>query len=82
MSTRTESAHDGAISLLLWRAVQDAAQKNLIFDFDGFNTRDSVAFFAGFGGRVSPRYMAVKTSLLGWFVWEAKELRRPNRHLC
>ncbi len=82
MSTRTATAHDGAVSLLLWRAIQDAAALGLIFDFDGVSSNESVAFFSGFGGHLTPRYKATKTSTLGRIVWETKELRRSNRYLC
>jgi len=82
MSSRTACAHDGAVSLLLWQAIQDAAQLGLIFDFDGVSSNESVAFFGGFGGRLTPRFKATRTSAAGRLVWEFKELRRPNRFLC
>ena len=35
LTTRRQEAHGGAISLLTWLAIQDAAQRGLIFDFEG-----------------------------------------------
>ncbi len=82
MSSRTARAHDGAVSLLLWEAIKDAAQRGLIFDFDGFSNHESVAFFGGFGGSFQPRYRATRTSTFGRLIWEVKELRRANRFFC
>ncbi len=82
MSSRNADAHDGAVRLLLWQAIQDAAQLGLIFDFDGVSSSESVAFFAGFGGHSTPRFKATRTSAAGRLVWELKELRRANRFLC
>jgi hypothetical protein len=82
MTTRTAAAHDGAVSLLLWEAIQDAARGGLIFDFDGVTNNESVSFFSGFGGRLTPRYKATRTSMAGRLVWEIKESRRANRYFC
>jgi hypothetical protein len=43
--------------------MQDAAQRQLIFDFGGLTAASSVLFFAAFGGSVAPRYVATKASL-------------------
>lgn len=82
MSSRVQGAHDGAVSLLLWQAIQEASQRCLIFDFDGFTGAENIAFFSGFGGRLTPRYKVTRTTPLGRLVWEAKELRRANRRFC
>ncbi len=62
LSTRAQSASNGAVSLLLWDAMQDIAARGLIFDFDGVASAGSALFFTGFGGRVAPRYVASKYS--------------------
>ncbi len=82
MSSRRAGAHDGAVSVLLWQAIKEANQRGLMFDFDGFSNNESVAFFAGFGGHVAPRYKATRTSALGRLVWEVREARCATRHLC
>jgi hypothetical protein len=57
LSTRDRAAKDnGAVSLLLWHAIRDAARRGLVFDFDGVASEGSARFFAGFGGSVVPRY--------------------------
>lgn len=82
MTSRSLDAHDGAVSFLLWEAVQDAMQLGLVFDFDGISSNESVAFYAGFGGRLTPRYIVTRTSGIGRLVWDLKEARRANRYLC
>jgi hypothetical protein len=62
MTTRTASSDNGAVSALIWRVIQDAAQQNLIFDLDGLATPGSIMFYAGFGATVEPRYVATKMS--------------------
>ncbi len=39
MSMREESSDKGAISLLIWEAIQDAVNRNLTFDFTGLSTQ-------------------------------------------
>lgn len=65
MTSRTEDAHGGATSLLVWNAMQDAAQKGLIFDFDGLTNAKSILFYAEFGGTLSPRYVVTRSTLIG-----------------
>ena len=55
MSSRTSHAHHGAISLLAWEAMKDAAARGLIFDFDGLNNSKAVLFFTEFGAALSAR---------------------------
>lgn len=80
MTTRAPDAHDGAVSLLLWEAIQDAAQRGLIFDFDGLGGKESFAFFSGFGGALRPRYVVTRTTPLARIPWMIKELSRPTRY--
>ena len=70
MSSRTAAAHDGAISLLLWQAIQDAAKAGLIFDFDGLNDIASAEFCRGFGGRMVPRLNVIRASAMGRLAWK------------
>jgi hypothetical protein len=62
MSTRAPGAGNGAVSLLLWHAIKDAAMRNVIFDFDGFKEPGDALFFSGFGGTISPRYVSYRNS--------------------
>jgi hypothetical protein len=63
LTTRTEEAGNGAVSLLIWHAIQDAAGRGLIFDFDGVATPGSRVFYIGFGGRVVPRYIVSRYTI-------------------
>ena len=73
MTTRRQPAsgqtrpHQGAVKLLLWSAIQDAAQRNLIFDFDGTPTHGAVRLYEGMGGLKTSRYRITrKTTLERW----------------
>jgi hypothetical protein len=79
MSSRIDAAHDGAISLLTWEAMKDAAHHGLIFDFDGLNSASSVLFFTEFGGTINPRYVVTKQTLLGGIALDFKERTRASR---
>ncbi len=63
LSTRQLTAGNGAISLLLWTAIQDTARRGLVFDFDGLAGPGSRVFYTGFGGSVVPRYIVSRYSL-------------------
>lgn len=63
LATRASESANGAISLLVWQAIRDAAAKGLLFDFDGLGTPGSRIFFTAFGGAVSPRYYVKHLSL-------------------
>ncbi len=79
MSTRSPASHGGVISLLTWEAMKDAAQRGLIFDFDGLSNSNGVLFFAEFGGTIKPRYIVTRHSALGGIALNAREIRRENR---
>ncbi|HQT59592.1 MAG TPA: GNAT family N-acetyltransferase [Acidiphilium sp.] len=68
MSARDTSAHFGAINLLIWRAIQDAAAANRIFDMDNIHVVDGALpnhlMLSGFGGNVVPRYCVSRSSAL------------------
>lgn len=68
VSTRRIDAGNGAISLLIWQAIQDAAAMGLHFDLDGIGNAGSVSLYSGFGGNLSPRYTAAYESGLVRFI--------------
>lgn len=50
---RSKTAHNGAVALLIERAIHDAAAKGLaVFDFEGSSLRGVEAFFRQFGGEL------------------------------
>lgn len=52
---RPDIAENGAISMLLWRGIQDALARGLSFDLDGINSPGMLRFLGGFGGTLTPR---------------------------
>ena len=62
--------HQGAVKLLLWSAIQDAAAKGLTFDFDGipseFSSKENgvTRLYAGMGGQRSIRYRVKRETRL------------------
>jgi hypothetical protein len=73
LSTRDERvAGNGALSLLLWNALQLAGQANCGFDFDSFKTNGSANFVRQFGGRAVPRWRVLRNS---WLIRAALLLR-------
>ncbi len=67
VSTRRSDAGNGAISLLIWEAIQEAAAKGLHFDMEGIGNAGSVSLYSGFGGKLSPRYIAARRVEFGAF---------------
>ena len=61
MSTRRADSGNSPNTLLLWQAISDAAERGLIFDFDGLSSSGAIPFYAGFGAEVKPRYTASRT---------------------
>lgn len=55
LSSRVAGAHCGAISLLIWTAIQRALERKLTFDFDGFASPGTCRFLDGFGGTLKQR---------------------------
>jgi hypothetical protein len=64
MSTRSTRADSGAVSLLLWNAMQEANRRGLRFDFDGVYNLGSYRFLSGFGGTLARRHVVEKFSPL------------------
>ncbi len=66
MSARRPKAHFGAINLLIWHALRNAAAKSRIFDMDGIHVTDgqlpNMLLLSGFGGRFAPRYCVSRTT--------------------
>ena len=60
LSTRAEGADNGAISLLIWTGMQQAAELGLIFDLDGVSSAGRAQFLSGFGGSLLPRLVVHK----------------------
>jgi lipid II:glycine glycyltransferase (peptidoglycan interpeptide bridge formation enzyme) len=64
MSTRTPAnADSGAVSQLLWLAMNEAHRRKLKFDFDGVSSGGTFRFLSGFGGQVAARFAVEK------FTW-------------
>jgi len=65
MSTRsTDTADNGAVSLLVWEAMNEAHRRGLKFDFDGIISPSTFRFLSGFGGDVARRLVVEKFSLI------------------
>lgn len=62
LSTRTPDSGNGAIALLLWKAIQKAAERGLIFDFHGLGYHGAVLFYTGFGAEIRPRYVVSRVA--------------------
>ena len=65
MSTRTPDSMNGAVSLLIWTAMQHAALRGLTFDMDGLHVKNkrltNLLLLTGFGGTLKPRYWVRRT---------------------
>ena len=65
LSIRDERiACNGAVSLLLWDALQLAGQLDRGFDFDGFGTHGAANFVRQFGARLVPRWTLLRAPRL------------------
>lgn len=63
MSTRTPDCTDsGAVSQLVWLAMNEAHRRGLRFDFDGVSSPGTFRFLSGFGGEVATRFLVEKFS--------------------
>ena len=80
MSTRSADAGNGAISLLVWEAIKDAASRGLIFDFDGLASSGSILLYAGFGAAIHPRYIVTWKSPRYRLFRMPFNLRNPHRN--
>ena len=74
LSTRDERlADNGAVSLLLWKALQLVGQRNCGFDFDGFYTNGTANFVRQFGAEVVPRWRVTRMPRL---IYALREVAR------
>jgi hypothetical protein len=78
MTTRCDNSGNGAGSLLIWEAIKDSARRGLVFDFAGLGARGSVLFYTGFGGEITPRYVALRAHPLTRIAREVKSLLAGN----
>ncbi len=78
MSTRKAGSLNGATSLLIWTALQSAAQHGRIFDMDNVHVQKqrlpNLLLLTGFGGTLMPRYYVRRTSPLLQLGNDAKAL--------
>jgi hypothetical protein len=78
LSTRTNDAGNGAVSLLIWESIKESARRKLVFDFAGLGTHGSVLLYSGFGATVTPRYVALRTSPAARLLLGVKALFTPE----
>jgi hypothetical protein len=66
MSTRMPDAHNGAVNLLIWKALQVASEAGRTFDMDGLHVVNkqipNLLLLNGFGGVVVPRFYVRRTN--------------------
>jgi hypothetical protein len=74
LSTRSRDAGNGATSLLIWEAIQQAVSRGLTFDFAGLGTKGSVLLYSGFGATVAPRFVALRSSGFARLIADARAL--------
>ncbi len=55
LSSRAQGSPSGAISLSIWMAIQEAIERKLTFDLDGFSSVATFNFLSGFGGTLRQR---------------------------
>jgi hypothetical protein len=72
LSTRCNNSGNSAISLLLWEAIKDSAQRGLVFDFAGLGNKGSVLFYSGFGAAIGVRYVALRARVLARLLNELR----------
>ena len=61
LTTRANTSHDfEVVSLLIWRAMQEAHARSLVFDLDGITSQSTYHFLSGFGGVVQPRMVVYR----------------------
>ncbi len=63
LSTRAGAEGDnGSISLLIWKGIERAHSRGLVFDLDGVSTSGTARFLSNFGGRLEFRLIAQRTN--------------------
>lgn len=66
----------GAVDLLVWLGMTDAAARGLRFDFDGVSSASRMRFLQAFGGRLTGRIVVTRRSL----AYEGRLWLRRLRH--
>ncbi|MFL9899689.1 GNAT family N-acetyltransferase [Paraburkholderia fungorum] len=64
LSSRAPTSPGGAVSLLIWFAIQEAIDRKLTFDFDGFSGATTFDFLNGFGGTLKQRLGVERLSMV------------------
>lgn len=82
LATRDARGVDSRSSVyLVWRAIEMACHRNLVFDFDGVFNVGQVQYFAGFGGTTSPRYIVRKLSKVANVANALRQLVHVNERI-
>jgi len=80
LSGRNDHAMSGAAALLIWHAMQRAAQLGVTYDFGGSMMPSIAAFFQGFGPEPTPYSQITKTTWRHRSVQHIKNvIRTPTR---
>ncbi len=82
ISARGPSTYRGSLTLLVWEAMQHAAERNLIFDMDGVSSDESVSFFSGFGATVVPRYIVTRETRLMRIARSVRHAFKKPNYYC
>ena len=80
MTSRAPNSHAGATSLLVWDAICDAMNRNLVFDFDGITSEGAVRSAVAFTPIIAPRYIATRESYAMRVIRLAKALRSERSY--
>jgi hypothetical protein len=80
LSSRSQTSPGGAISLLIWFAIQDAIRRKLTFDFDGFSSAATYDFLSGFGGTLKQRLGVERLSTTYLLARTLKRGVSPKSH--
>jgi hypothetical protein len=79
LTTRSQDAHSGSISLLIWHALQIAIQRKLVLDLDGIASPSIYRFLASFGGALDQRIEVEKMTTRYALAQSLRRgLRRPR----
>ncbi|WP_158941072.1 GNAT family N-acetyltransferase [Burkholderia sp. S171] len=79
LSSRSPSAHGGAISVLIWAAIQDAMKRELTFDFDGIPNANTYRFLSGFNPTLKPRLVVERHKPVWSMAKAARRLVLPKK---
>lgn len=79
LSSRTRDAHGGAISVLVWQAIEDAMKRQLTFDFDGIPNASTFRFLSGFKPVLKPRIVIERHSPVWSMAKAGRRLIRPRK---